>query len=81
MLNQKRVELLDILENFLEQLDRHNVKLHPGKFVLFAKELGVYSGEVSSLVSKDRVKPPPYRLRLAAIREMPEPNTQGESPP
>ena len=32
-------ELLDKLDEFFGRLCRHNVKLHPGKFTLFAKEL------------------------------------------
>ena len=33
-------ELLDNLEKYLDVLIKHNVKLHPGKFTLFAEALG-----------------------------------------
>ena len=60
-------ELLDRLEKFFTLLDKHNIKLHPGKFVLFSKRL-VWGGKE---VTPQGVAPPPHRI--AAIKEMPEP--------
>ena len=57
-------ELLDRLEKFFTLLDKHNIKLHPGKFVLFSKRL-VWGGKE---VTPQGVSPPPHRI--AAIKEM-----------
>ena len=60
-------ELLDRLEQFFTLLDKHNIKLHPGKFVLFSRKL-VWGGKE---VTPDGIAPPPHRI--AAIQDMPEP--------
>ena len=65
-------ELLDRLEQFFTLLEKHNVKLHPGKFVLFAREL-VWGGK---RVSPTGVSPAPHRI--ASIRDMPDPDTLAE---
>ena len=65
-------ELLDRLEQFFTLLEQHNVKLHPGKFVLFAREL-VWGGKS---VSANGIKPSPHRI--ASIQDMPDPETLAE---
>ena len=65
-------ELLDQLDKFFASLCRHNVKLHPAKFTLFAKKLTWGGKEVSG----DGVKPSEKRLK--AISEIPEPTTLAE---
>ena len=62
-------ELLDALENFVTRLEEHNIKLHPAKFVLFARAL-TWCGKQ---VSETGVKPAPHRAD--AVREMGDPDT------
>ena len=65
-------ELLDKLDEFFSRLCQHNVKLHPGKFTLFAKEL-TWGGKA---VSGEGVKPSAKRLQT--IKDIPEPTTLAE---
>ncbi len=65
-------ELLQKLEEFFARMCRHNAKLHPGKFKLFAKQLTWGGKEVSGAGVK------PSRKRLQAISEIPEPTTLAE---
>ena len=65
-------ELLDALEKFFARLDEHNIKLHPAKFVLFAKAL-TWCGKQ---VSKNGIKPAPHRAE--AVKTMPDPETLAE---
>ena len=60
-------ELLDSLESYFKLLTRYNVKLHPGKFVLFARQL-VWGGK---LISAEGTRPNPQRIKT--IKEMAEP--------
>ena len=62
-------ELLDALEKFFARLDEHNIKLHPAKFVLFAKAL-TWCGKQ---VSKNGIKPAPHRAE--SVRTMGDPET------
>ena len=61
--------LLDALEKFFARLDEHNIKLHPAKFVLFARAL-TWCGKQ---VSKGGIKPAPHRAE--AVRKMGDPET------
>ena len=65
-------ELLDRVEQLFTLLEKYNVKLHPGKFVLFATELEWGGKQVSS----EGVRPTPYRVD--SIRRMPEPESLSE---
>ena len=62
-------ELLDALEKFFARLDEHNIKLHPAKFVLFARAL-TWCGKQ---VSQHGIKPAPHRAE--AVRTMGDPET------
>ena len=56
--------LLDCLEQYFELLAKANVKLHPGKFTLFAKEV-IWGGK---MISEEDTKPKPRRV--TAVQEM-----------
>ena len=62
-------ELLVVLEAYFDIMDQYNIKLHPAKFVLFAKKL-TWCGKQ---VSKDGLRPAPHRT--LAVETMPEPVT------
>ena len=64
--------LLDNLEKLFTRFLKFNLKLHPGKFVLYATEL-TWGGKT---VDGNGVRP--SERRLAAIRNMPEPETLAE---
>ena len=59
--------LLEALVEYFELLDKHNIKLHPGKFTLFAKKLTWCGKDVSA----DGVRPAEHRV--STVRSMPEP--------
>ena len=69
---RSETELLDNLEKMFKRFMQFNLKLHPGKFVLYATEL-TWGGKT---VDGDGVRP--SERRLAAIRNMPEPETLAE---
>ena len=64
--------LLDSLDKMFERFMQFNLKLHPGKFVLYATEL-TWGGKT---VDGEGVRP--SERRLTAIRDMPEPETLAE---
>lgn len=63
---------LDNLAEYFALLDKHNVKLHPAKFTLFARRLTWCGKEVS----KNGTRPAPHRTE--AVKSMPDPNTLAE---
>ena len=65
--------LLDALRAYFTILQKHNIKLHPGKFVLFARSL-TWGGKD---LNKDGVKPAAHRTRSA--EQMPDPTTLAEA--
>ena len=65
--------LLESLRAYFTVLRRHNIKLHPGKFVLFAKNL-TWGGKD---LSGDGIKPAQHRLN--SVEEMPDPVTLDEA--
>ena len=65
--------LLEALRAYFTVLRRHNIKLHPGKFVLFAKELTWGRHHINA----DGVAPAKFRIR--SVDEMPEPVTLAEA--
>ena len=69
---RSETELLDNLEKMFERFMQFNLKLHPGKFVLYATEL-TWGGK-----TVDGTGVRPSERRLAAIRNMPEPETLAE---
>ena len=64
--------LLDSLLKYFGIMDKHNIKLHPAKFVLFAKIIE-WGGK---LLSEDGVRPTDQRTM--AVRDMPEPTYLNE---
>ena len=62
-------ELLVVLGAYFDILDQYNIKLHPAKFVLFARKL-TWCGKQ---ISKDGLRPAPHRT--LAVETMPEPVT------
>ena len=64
--------LLDSLDQYFGILHKHNVKLHPSKFVLFAKAL-TWCGKQ---VSERGLRPSPERV--ATVNAMPEPEGLSE---
>ena len=60
-------ELLDVLETYFEVLLRYNVKLYPGKFVIYSKEIEWGDNHMSAA----GVGPSPNLVK--AVQEMPEP--------
>ncbi|MAA69219.1 MAG: hypothetical protein CL915_10765 [Deltaproteobacteria bacterium] len=65
-------ELLDVLEEYFSRLSAHNIKLHPGKFVLYATEV-TWSGK---LVTPEGTRPNPKRVET--IADLAEPETVAE---
>ena len=65
-------DLLDKLEQYFDILMKHNVKLHPGKFVLYAQELQWCGKSVSA----DGIMP--TQDSIATALEAPEPETLAE---
>ena len=65
-------ELIATLDQYLCILDKHNIKLHPGKFLLFAKRL-TWCGKQ---VSEHGLRPSPERV--ATVNAMPDPHTLSE---
>ena len=65
--------LLDALRAYFTVLKKHNIKLHPGKFVMYARNL-TWGGKD---LSADGVAPAEHRLR--SVKEMPEPTTLAEA--
>ena len=61
--------LLDALEQYFDLLIKYNIKLHPGKFVLYATEIE-WGGK---LLSSEGLAPALHRI--AAIKDMPMPQT------
>ena len=61
-------ELLDSMEEYFRLLSKYNVKLHPGKFVLFEKQL-VWGGK---LVSAEGTRPNPKRVETVLHMEEPD---------
>lgn len=62
-------ELLDALEKFFARLEEHNIKLHPAKFVLFAKALTWCGKQVSA----NGVKPAPHQAE--SVKTIGDPET------
>ena len=65
-------ELLQCLEKYFTLMSEYNIKLHPGKFVLFAKKLTWGGKEISA----EGTRPNPERIQ--SITELPEPTTVAE---
>ena len=65
--------LLDALRAYFMVLEKHNIKLHPGKFVMFAKNL-TWGGKD---ISGDGIKPASHRMR--SVEDMPQPTTLAEA--
>ena len=65
--------LLDGLRKYFEVHRKHNIKLHPGKFVLFAKSLTWGGRDLNA----DGIKPAAHRTR--SIDQMPEPETLADA--
>ena len=62
-------ELLELLEKLFTQFERFNLKMYPGKFVMYVNDL-TWGGKT---VDGSGVRP--SDKRQAAIQEMPEPTT------
>ena len=73
MFAKKEKELINVLRAYFTVLQKHNIKLHPGKFVMFAKSL-TWGGKD---LSKDGVKPAAHRTQ--SVEEMPDPDTLAEA--
>ena len=65
-------ELINHLDRVFARFEKYNLKLHPGKFVLYATEI-TWGGKT---VDGNGVRPSARRLQ--AIRDMPEPETLAE---
>ena len=65
--------LLNALRAYFTILQKHNIKLHPGKFILYAKSL-TWGGKD---INKDGVKPAAHRTK--SVEEMPDPTTLAEA--
>ena len=65
-------ELLDILDKYFAILDKHNIKLHPAKFTLFARVLTWCGKQISA----EGVRPSPKRVET--VLAMAEPKTLAE---
>ena len=65
-------QLLDNIDKVFDRMAKFNLKLHPGKFVLYATEL-TWGGK-----TVDGTGVRPSERRLEAIRKMPEPETLAE---
>ena len=65
--------LLLALRAYFTVMRKHNIKLHPGKFVLFAKTLTWGGRDLNG----DGIKPAQHRTK--SVEEMPEPTTLAEA--
>ena len=65
-------ELLDSLDEYFKLMCRYNIKLHPAKFILFARQL-VWGGK---MVSKEGIRPNPKKVDT--LVKMSEPTTVDE---
>ena len=65
--------LLDALRAYFTVMRKHNIKLHPGKFVLFAKSLTWGGHDLNG----DGIKPASHRMK--SVEEMPEPVTLADA--
>ena len=63
---------LKVLVEYFELLDKHNIKLHPAKFTLFARAL-TWCGK---MMSKNGLRPVPHRTD--SVKAMPDPDLLSE---